>query len=160
MQHLKYRKVSYVLPETPGMSGKIAFEFLSKIVMSSDSLRFSFRGQGENNESFDKLLTMNNEAIIIINNTNEKTIVIKNIIINENLLEILCSLGKYPNFLEVSKINENLLNSSPEFYWSIGYCDEIFTFDYLDGEFDCSKLDLIEKEFENKGIRYERKKMK
>ena len=103
---------------------------------------------------------MNENTIILPSKDNTKELLIKNININDRLLDILCSLGEFPNFLRISKINSNLELIQVDYYWSIEYCDEIFTFIYTDKYIDCSKIVSIEQELENKGISYERKETK
>ena len=155
MQYINYRKVSYILSETPGISGKIAFEFLLEIVNLEDVLKFTFYGQENNSQSIDSLIEMHNNTNIIVSKKRPKEFVIKNICINDKLLKLMCSLGEFPNFTKVSKIDSNLTHTN--FYWSIEYCDEILTFIYQYKYFDDSKIALIEKKLESQGISYERK---
>ena len=155
MQYINYQKVSYILSETPGISGKIAFEFLLEIVNLEDVLKFTFYGQENNSQSIDSLIEMHNNTNIIVSKKRPKEFVIKNININYRLLELLCSLGEFPNFIKISKIDSNLTHTN--FYWSIEYCDEILTFIYPYKYFDDSKIALIEKKLESQGISYERK---
>ena len=160
MQYINHKKISYILSEEPGLSGKIAFEFLSEIVNSNDVLKFIFHGQGENGISIDSLLEIYDDIIIIMNRSNEKVFVIKNINIDNRLLELLCLLGKFPNYLVISRIDSNLNNSHISYYWSIEYSDEVLSFTYADKYFDGSKITIIEKKLETKGISYERKETK
>jgi len=160
MSYINYKKLSYILSEEPGVSGKIAFEFLNSIVDSNDVLKFTIFAHSNHNKSIESLIEMHDNIVILPNKTNERELVIKGLKINRKLLDVLCSLGEYPNFLKISKINSNLELKQIDYYWSIEYCDESFTFIYMDKYIDCSKITLIEQEFENKGISYERKREK
>lgn len=160
MQYINYKKISYILSETPGLSGKIAFEFLYNIIDSKDVLKFTVHGQGDNSKNLNSLLEMYDHTMLIMSKGNEKEFIIKNITINNRLLEILCALGEFPNFLKISKIDSNIHNSTNDYCWSIEYCDEVLTFIYIDKYFDDFKIALIEKELENKRISYERKEIK
>lgn len=157
MQYINYQKVSYVLSEIPRLSGKIAFEFLLEIVNLDDVLKFTVCGQENNSKNIDTLIGMHNNTKILMSQKSPKEFVIKNININDRLLELLCSLGEFPSFIKISKIDSNSTHCQLNYYWSIEYCDEILTFIYADQYFDNSKIALIEKKLESKGISYERK---
>lgn len=160
MPYINYKKISYILSETPDLSGKMAFEFLDKIIEPGDVLKFTFYGHSKHAQSLDSLIEMNNDTMILSSKNTEKEILIRNFHINGSLLDILCSLGNFPNFLKISKINSNLKLMQFDFFWSIEYCDEIFSFIFIDEYIDSSKIVLIEQELKNKGISYERKETK
>lgn len=151
MPYTNYKKISYVLSEKPGLSGRIAFEFLSKIIASNDVLKFTFYGHGKHNESLDLFMEMYDDIVVLPSKNNEEEFIIKNFDINDRLYEVLCSLGKFPKFLKIEQI---------DYCWRIEYSDEVFTFVYMDKFMDDLKIALIEQEFLNKGIHYERKKTK
>ena len=77
MQYINYRKVSYILSETPGISGKIAFEFLLEIVNLEDVLKFTFYGQENNSQSIDSLIEMHNNTNIIVSKKDQKSLLLK-----------------------------------------------------------------------------------
>lgn len=158
MPYINYKKISYILSEMPDLSGKMAFEFLDKIVEPDDVLKFTFSGHNRHSQSLDLLIAMNNDSMIVSSHNTEKEIIIKNLNINRNLLDILCSLGNFPNYLKISKIN--LKSMQTDFCWNIEYCDEVFSFVFMDQYIDSSKIILIEEELDNKGISYERKETK
>ena len=66
------KKISYVLPEKPQLSGQIAFEFLDKILNDGDILKFKFYGHGINNESLTLLMQMHSDIVFLPSNINEK----------------------------------------------------------------------------------------
>ena len=158
MPYINYKKISYILSETPGLSGKMAFEFLNKIIEPDDVLKFTFYGHSKYDQGLDSIISMNNEAVIVPSQNVEKEIVIKNLNINSDLLGVLCSLGNFPNYLKISKIN--LKSMQTDFCWNIEYCDEVFSFVFMDEYIDYSKILFIEQELDNKGISYERKETK
>lgn len=160
MVYTKYKKISYILSEKPGLSGQIAFEFLDKISNFNDVLEFTFQGHGKHNESLDLLMQMYNDVVIVPSNINEKVIVIKDFIVNDKLKEVLCVLGMFPNFLKISKIGSNLEREQMDYFWSIEFSDEILTFTYIKKLIDDSKIILIEQALLNEGIFYERKEIK
>ena len=153
MLNTNYKKISYILSEKPGLSGQIAFEFLDQFITSNDILKFTLHSPLKHNEAFELLMQMYN-VTILSSMTNERTIVIKDFIINDMLKELLCDLGMYPNCLEISKISSNF--KKKEYLWSIEFCDEILTFTYADKLIDDSKIKLIEQSLLNKKIFYEK----
>ena len=158
MPYTKYKKISYILSETPDLSGKMAFVFLDKIIEPHDVLKFTLYGHSKHNQGLDSLIAINKDAMIVTSQKAEKEIIIKNLNINDDLLDVLCSLGKFPNYLKISKIN--LKSMQTNFCWNIEYCDEFFSFVFMDEYIDSSKIVLIEQELDNKGISYERKESK
>ena len=160
MLYTNYKKISYILSEKTGLSGRIAFEILNKIISINDVLEFTFYGQSEHNKSIDLLFEMFNNIVIIPSKNNEKKFVIKNIIINDKLIEILSIAGMFPNYLKISKLESDLEEEKKDYFWSMEFCDEILNFSYREKFFDDSKISLIEKEFLTKGLFYERKEVK
>ena len=158
MASINYKKISYILSEKPSLSGQIAFEFLSQFINSNDVLKFILHSPIKHNEAFELLIKMYNDVIILPSMVNEKTIVIKNIIMNDKLKELLCDLGRYPNYLSISKINSNFEKKQMNYFWTIDFCDELLTFTYVDKSIDDSKINLIEQTLLNKKIFYEKKK--
>lgn len=156
MTSTNYKKISYILSEKPGLSGQIAFEFLNQLINSNDVLKFTLHSPIKHHEAFELLTKMYNDVTIIPSMNNEKIIVIKKFIMNDKLKELLCVLGMYPNFLEISKINSKELDYS----WSLEFNDETLTFTYGDKLIDDLKINLIEQSLLNKKIFYERKEIK
>lgn len=156
MQYIKYKKITYILSEEPGLSGQIAFEFLKNIVDLSDSIKFIFYGHGKNSESLGLLKEMYDNIIIQPSKNNEESFIISNFYVNSGLLKLLCSLGKFPNFICISKFDPN----NQIDYWSMEYSDEFFTFIYNDKFINYSRMIALEQELLNKGIVYERKVIK
>lgn len=157
-RYTKYKKISYILSEIPDLSGKMAFVFLDKIIEPHDVLKFTFCRHGKHDQGLDSLIAMNKDAMIVTRQKAEKEIIIKNLNINDDLLDVLCSLGNFPNCLKISKIN--LKSKQTNFCWNIEYCDEFFSFVFTDEYIDSSKIILIEQELANKGINYKRKETK
>lgn len=157
MSYINYKKISYILSEIPGLSGKIAFEFLNKIIDSNDELKISLYGNNIHNEIINSLIEMQNDIIILPSKNNEKEFLVKNLNINDRFFDILCLCGEFPNFIKISKISSNQSLKPTDYFWSIEYCDETFIFICMDECFDLSKIVLIEQELENKGISYEKK---
>lgn len=83
MASTNYKKISYILSEKPSLSGQIAFEFLNQFINSNDVLKFTLHSSIKHNEAFELLIKMYNDVIILPRMVNEKTIVIKNIIMND-----------------------------------------------------------------------------
>lgn len=160
MQYINYKKISYILPEISGLSGQIAFEFLKNIITLKDVLKFTFYGHGIKNESLGLIREMYGNVVILPSKDNEEVFLINNFYIHAGLLKVLCSLGKFPNFLKISKIDSNLKTDQIDYCWCIEYSDEIITFIYADKFIDNSKIISIEHEFLSKGIVYERKATK
>lgn len=73
---------------------------------------------------------------------------------------MLCDLGRYPNYLSISKINSNFEKEQMSYFWTIDFCDELLTFTYVDKLIDDSKIKLIEQSLLNKKIFNERKEIK
>lgn len=160
ISYINYKKISYILSETPSLSGNIAFVFLNKILEPNDVLKFTFYEHEKESKSTNSLLQMYDDIVILPSKNNEKEFIVNNINLNNDLLDFLCLSGKFPNFLTISKINSNIKSIQKNYYWSIEYCDEIFTFIYKDTYIDSSKIILIEQELKNKEISYERKKIR
>ena len=158
MSCTNYKKISYILSENPGLSGQIAYEFLDKIVNFNDVLKLRFYGHGKHNESFDLLTKLYVDVAIHPSKNNEKVIVIKDFVVNDKLKEMLCVLGMFPNFLEISKID--LEEDKKDYFWSIAFSDEIIIFTYIKNFIDDSKITLVEETLLNNGIFYERKEIK
>ena len=158
MSYTKYKRISYILSETPDLSGKMAFVFLDKIIEPDDVLKFTFCGHSKHDQALDSLIAMNKGAKIVTSQKAEKEIIIRNLNINDDLLDVLCSFGNFPNYFKITKIN--LQSMQTNFCWNIEYCDEFFSFFFMDEYIDSSKIILIEQELDNKGIIYERKETK
>ncbi|MBO6263180.1 MAG: hypothetical protein J6N93_02755 [Clostridia bacterium] len=157
MPYINYKKLSYILSEEPGLSGEIAFEFLDKLITSNDVLKFTFYGHGIHSESLDSLMEMYDDIVILPSKNNEKEFLIKNFYIKDRLHEVLSSLGEFPNFLKITKINSISKNDLVDYCWCIEYCDEVFTFAYMDEFVDDLKIISIEQELLNKGLHYIKK---
>lgn len=160
MASTNYKKISYILSEKQSLSGQIAFEFLNQFIHSNDVLQFTLHSPIKHNEAFELLIKMYNDVIILPSMVNEKTIVIKNIIMNDAIKKLLCDLGRYPNYLSISKINSNFEKEKMSYFWTIDFCDELLTFTYMNKLIDDSKIKLIEQSLLNKNIFYERKEIK
>lgn len=100
---------------------------------------------------------MYNDIVTLPSKNNEEEFIINNFEIKSGLLNVLCSLGQFPNILKISKIDSNLKLNQIDYWWCIEYSDEIFTFIYADKFIDDSQIKLIEQVLLNKGIVYERK---
>ena len=157
MSYTNYKKISYILSEKPGLSGQIAFEFLDKIIIPNDVLKFTFNGHGNSPESFDYFKNLYDDVVFLNSKNNEEEILIKNFNMKDGLHEVLGSLGKFPNFCKISKSNYCSKIENVDCCWCIEYCDEIFTFIYMDKCMDDLKIALIEQELLNKGLLYEKK---
>ena len=157
MQYNNYKKITYILSETPGLSGQIAFEFLKKVIDSKNILKFTFYGHGKKNESLNLLREMYENIVILPSKNHEEIFLIHNFYINSKLLKVLCALGEFPNFLEIAKFDSYSKIDQIDYCWCIEYSDEIFTFTYMDKFIDDSVIISIEQELLNKGIVYERK---
>ena len=160
MQYINYKKITYILSEKPGLSGQIAFEFLKHVIDSKNVLKFTFYGYGKKNESLELLKKMYDNIVILPSKNNEESFLINDFYINGGLLKVLCSLGEFPNFLEILKLDSNSKTDQNDYCWCIEYSDEMFTFIYTDKFVDNLKIISIEQELADKGIVYERKIIK
>ena len=160
MSYTNYKKISYILSEKPGLSGQMAFEFLDQLVSPNDVLRFTLNSNRIHAKTIDLLIQMYNDIIILPSMTHEKTIIIKDFIMNDKLRELLCELGMFPNFLKISKISSNLTAEPMDYSWAIEFCDEILTFIYADKLIDETKIIMIEQSLLDKKLLYERKETK
>lgn len=155
MQYNKYKKITYILSEKPGLSGRIAFEFLKEVIGSKNLLKFTFYGHG--NKCFGLFRKMYDNIISLPCENDEEEFLINNFDIKSGLLKVLCLLGEFPNFLKISKLDSDYKTNKMNYSWCIEYSDETFTFTYLDKLIEDSKIVSIEQELFNKGIVYERK---
>ena len=159
MPYIKYKEISYVLSEKPGISGEIAFEFLTKIIEEKEHLQFEFYGHGKN-ESINLLKAMYNDTVIYLCEDDEEKFFIRDFDIKDGLIEVLRSLGKYPNLIKITKPKFNQKMKKVDYYWSMEYMDEYFTFFYMEDIINDSKINLIEEGLLGKGLFFERKKEK
>ena len=160
MSYTNYKKISYVLSEKPGISGMIAYEYIKHIIRSEDVLKFIVFGHGIPNDNLESFLTMHSDATILPGTSNEKVFILNHVDVNTKLLELLCSLGEYPNYSEIAKIINTIKLNNTHSDWKIEYSDELFTIIYNNEYIDDSIIELIEKNLKNKNICYERKIIK
>ncbi len=158
MEYINYNKISYVMSEKADIFGMLAFELISKIIHSNDMLKFILYNHGIHNYDLESFLLNHNDATILPSN-NKIAFIIKNIELNSKTLDLFCSLGKYPNYIEILKINDNLELKDNYFEWKIEYSDDMLTILYLDNHIDDLTFVLIDKELSKKDIYYKRKKM-
>jgi len=159
MPYTDYNQISYILSEKPGLAGRIAYIVIDNIIEPNDIIKFTFYGHGKSDEKLNSLIKLHNDVTILPSKNNEKEFVVKNLVINDKLMETLCLLGTFPNYLIISKIGP-ALEKNNGYFWSVEFSDEILTFSYMKSCVDASKVTLIEQSILSNELSYERKRIK
>lgn len=160
MQYLNYKVVTYVLSETQSLSGKMAYEFLRKILNERDTLLFSSKTVKDLGNTIGLLKQQCKETRSLSNKSSETDFIGLSLAMNEKTLDLLCLLGEYPNYMSISRINAESDEHLPNCLWTIDYCDEMLKFTFIDKLVNGDTLALIENELIKKQIDYERKTIK